>query len=116
MVPLSQRLSLPLIPYHDWLELLRGHTTSSDSTDLIYSNGKVVVGDGGHRSHQLLEFFEGLFERVACGSLALGMENTGRVSNTLATVEAVGPELLERYVGFWRACGLLSVTGETGLR
>jgi hypothetical protein len=43
---------------------------------------------------------------MASGSLVLGMENATRVSRALAEMDVVRPELLGRYVEYWRVKGL----------
>jgi hypothetical protein len=104
-LPISRTLSLPLVPYSDWLGKLRDQTRLPDS-DEKKDHKTEPPHEGSHRSHELLGFFENWFERMASGSLVLGMENATRVSRALAEMDVVRPELLGRYVEYWRVKGL----------
>jgi hypothetical protein len=108
LLPISRRLSIPLVPFSDWLGMLRDQTSMPDVDEKKDYNVETPQ-EGYHRSSELLGFFERWFERMASGSLVLGMENATRVSLTLAEMEIVRPALLEKYMEYWCVKGLLPV-------
>jgi hypothetical protein len=109
LTPLSKNLNLPLVGFGEWVDLLRSHpsqnhkrpddTTGNDTTDDIAFY------------EPLLHFFETFFEGMGCGAVVLGMERAKYACpETLGRIEAISPNLLDKYTEYWKKSGVIAST------
>lgn len=66
------------------------------------------VSAGANPAKKLEEFLRLDFERMACGHVLMGTDETRRVSSTLGDMDAVSSQVIASYVQYWRDIRFLS--------
>lgn len=89
---LSSELNVPLIPFEQWLQRVRGFdaTTSTENPAAM-----------------LVDFLDEHFIRMSCGGLILDTTKSRERSISLANARPVDEELARQYVASWKRSGFL---------
>lgn len=91
---LAQALHVPahkIVPYERWVDRVRRFRGSTSDNPAI----------------QLIGFFEQYFLPMSCGGLILDTTETRQCSRTMQNMEAVGRDLIMKYVEAWKQTGFL---------
>ena len=96
MIPiLAEALGVPqanTISYKEWIRRVREFPPS-----LVSENPAA----------RLVDFFNDDFERMSCGGLILDTAHSKEHSDTFRGLEAVGEELVLKYIQAWKETGFL---------
>lgn len=92
---LADALQIPrgrILPMAEWLRRVRAFPGDAESDNPAL---------------KLVDFLQHDFERMSCGGVLLGVENTLQDSPRLRTVGPVGEQVIRRYVQAWKEAGFL---------
>lgn len=92
---LAQALDVPshrIVPYQQWVDRVRRFPGSTVDNPAI----------------QLMGFFDQYFVPMSCGGLVLDTTETRQCSETMQKMEAVGRDLVVKYVEAWKRTGFLN--------
>ena len=93
-VPMAERLSLPVVPYEEWVARLEASA----------ADARAKGGVEGHDSaHNLIHFFKS--EGMGGAAVPLSTDKAVRSSKTLADARALGRSDAVRFVEFWAKVG-----------
>ncbi|KAL8886462.1 MAG: hypothetical protein Q9215_005836 [Flavoplaca cf. flavocitrina] len=94
-------------PWTDVCSILEYHLGISPRSRLPYAVWFDKVSKLDQSPSDLMEFFEHDFLQMSGGSMVLDTKECRERSPTLRSAGAIGPELIELYLSFWRRCGFL---------
>lgn len=106
MERLGEHLGLPLVPYSEWLNALESSATTSSSIPGVSTTSL------SNPAISLLHFYRSARLPSAADSEAFGftpMKTNNAVETVpwLNTLEQIGKEDIDKWVGYWRRVGLL---------
>lgn len=92
----------PIVPFEAWLEKVSKTTAVNNAT-----RPKKEDDDLEFLKH-LRTFLEMDFRALSGGGVILDTSEARKVSRSLRTCNGVGLDLVDKYIAYWRQCGLLN--------